>query len=38
MKRRNMSKRSSKKLFSGTAGRVHKSNLFPPVTRGGWRL
>jgi hypothetical protein len=37
-KRKSMSKRKSKRLFSKTGARVHRKNLRPAVRRGGYRL
>lgn len=37
-RRKRMSKRKSKKLFSKTASRTHKKNVSPAVMRGGIRL
>lgn len=38
MKRNKMPKKKSKKIFAKTAGRVHKSNFYNPIMRGGTRL
>ena len=38
MKRYKMPKKRSRKIFKKTAGRVHKSNFYNPVMRGGTRL
>jgi len=38
MKRRSISKRRSKKLFSKTGARTHKKNLRSSPMRGGIRL
>ncbi len=38
MKRHKMSKRISRNKFKKTAGRVHKSNFYNPIMRGGTRL
>jgi len=38
MKRRKMSKKSSRKLFRRGAKRVHKKNAQRPIMRGGIRL
>lgn len=36
--RKKMSKKHSRKLFSKTADRTHKKNMFTSVMRGGIRL
>lgn len=38
MKRRRLSPRSSKKIFSKTARRVHRKNIAPLPMRGGFRI
>lgn len=38
MKRRPMSRKSSKKVFRNGAKRIHKKNVSVPVMRGGYRL
>lgn len=38
MKRYKQPKRKSRKQFKKTAGRVHKSNFYNPIMRGGTRL
>ena len=37
-RRRKMSKRSSKKLFTKTASRTHVRNTAPAPMRGGYRI
>lgn len=37
-RRRRMSKRSSRRLFSKTASRRHKRNRRPAFMRGGYRI
>ena len=38
MKRRKMSRKSSRKLFKKGATRIHKKNAQRPIMRGGIRL
>lgn len=38
MRRRRMSRRKSRRLFSKTARRVHRKNLVRRMTRGGYML
>ena len=38
MKRRRMSRKGSKRLFSKTANRTHKKNIMSGPMRGGYRL
>lgn len=38
MKRHSIPRRVSRKKFRKTAGRVHKSNFYNPIKRGGTRL
>lgn len=38
MKRRRISRRKSKRLFSRTARRIHKKNIYRKLSRGGIRF
>lgn len=38
MRRKRVSKRFSKQIFSRTARKVHKKNLFNHISRGGTQL